>query len=111
MLLALAGCGGDSEEKDDLTRGDNAEWLFYGRDYQNSRANPDERRISRDTVGSLEKKWEWPNAPVTSTPVLAGDTLYFGTWDSAVQALDYKTGTVQWSSQLQDPNPINQISH
>jgi polyvinyl alcohol dehydrogenase (cytochrome) len=121
LLLALSACGEDDKQAnnpgplepsaEELRRSDTAEWPFYGRDYENSRANTDERRLTRENVNQLVKKWQWSEAAVTSTPVLRGDVLYFGSWASKGEAVDYRTGTKVWSAQLQDSNGINQVNH
>ncbi len=118
LLLALSACGEDDKQanssgpsQEELRRSDSAEWPFYGRDYENTRANTDERRLSRANVHQLVKKWQWTEAAVTSTPVLRGDALYFGSWASKGEALNYRTGEKLWSAQLQDSNGINQVNH
>ncbi|HEY6562408.1 MAG TPA: PQQ-binding-like beta-propeller repeat protein [Polyangiaceae bacterium] len=109
LLIAASACGESIDEE--LRRSDRAEWPFYGHDYENTRANTDERRLSRANVATLEKKWEWTEAAVTSTPVLRGNALYFGTWASNTEAVNYRDGTKIWSADLQPANGINQVNH
>lgn len=113
LLIAASACGESSDEsrEAELRRSDRAEWPFYGHDYENTRANTDERRLSRANVATLERKWEWSEAAVTSTPVLRGDALYFGTWAATTEAVNYRDGTEIWSAQLQPANGINQVNH
>jgi outer membrane protein assembly factor BamB len=44
--------------------------------------------------------WRFPtDAPISSSPALAGDTLYFGANDGKVYAVDARTGEERWSFQ------------
>jgi outer membrane protein assembly factor BamB len=41
-------------------------------------------------------RWRWDNAPVESSPLLVGKTLYVGTWDHGVYALNARNGRRKW---------------
>jgi outer membrane protein assembly factor BamB len=43
-----------------------------------------------------KKLWKWNNAPVESSPLLVKKTLYVGTWDHGIYALNAKNGRVRW---------------
>ena len=49
-----------------------------------------------------KKLWKWRNAPVESSPLLMKNTLYVGTWDHGVYALNKKNGRVRWRFQADD---------
>lgn len=44
-------------------------------------------------------RWKFNAAPVESSPLVVGGTVYFGTWDNKVYALDAKTGRKRWIAQ------------
>jgi outer membrane protein assembly factor BamB len=41
-------------------------------------------------------KWRWNTAPIESSPLLIGDTLYVGSWDHGVYAINAKNGRRRW---------------
>jgi outer membrane protein assembly factor BamB len=43
-----------------------------------------------------KRRWIWRNAPVESSPLLVRKTLYVGTWDHGIYALNAKTGRRRW---------------
>jgi outer membrane protein assembly factor BamB len=49
--------------------------------------------------------WRHETAPVESSPLLRGDTLYVGTWNNDVIALNAKTGRRKW--RFEADNQIN----
>lgn len=48
------------------------------------------------------ERWRFKTAPVESSPLLRGDTLYVGSWDNKVHALDAKTGRQKWAFEADD---------
>jgi outer membrane protein assembly factor BamB len=48
------------------------------------------------------EKWRYRGAPIESSPLLAGHTLYFGAWDHRVHAIDARTGHRRWSFHADD---------
>lgn len=59
--------------------------------------------ISTALTSALELHALWTyRAPrwITSTPTVAGDLVYAGTWSGSVVALDARTGHLRWSAQL-----------
>lgn len=102
LLMAVVGCSDDGDPCASPSA-----WCEFGRDPENSRNNQVETAISKDTVDQLELAWEYP-APgsdetfgVTSTPMVAGDTVYIGTWDEAVVALNARTGAERWRTDVE----------
>jgi outer membrane protein assembly factor BamB len=51
---------------------------------------------------SGKKLWRFNAAPVESSPLLIRRTLYFGSWDRRVYAVDAKTGRKRWSFPTDD---------
>jgi outer membrane protein assembly factor BamB len=42
------------------------------------------------------KLWKFKSAPIESSPLLVGHTLYFGSWDHGVYAISAKNGHKRW---------------
>ncbi len=73
----------------------------WGIDYRNSRFQPaGTGGISATDVSDLELKWAfaYPNAiQARSQPSVAGGTIFVGSQNGTVYALDAKTGCVRWT--------------
>ncbi|HLY27508.1 MAG TPA: PQQ-binding-like beta-propeller repeat protein [Aggregatilineales bacterium] len=79
--------------------GSNADWPMWGYDLANHRYNPGEMMLTPANVGKLQRKWTFafPNTGIASTtPTVVGDTVYVGSWNGHVYALDTTTGTQRW---------------
>ncbi len=111
LLGALAACGGDKKDKDqggaagDGSVEDLSVWPSYGHDGKNTRFNAEEKRISRENVATLVKKWDTATSgvtplAVTSTVAVTGGVAYFGDWGGMLHAIDAKTGAQVWKTQL-----------
>ena len=48
------------------------------------------------------KLWKFNAAPVESSPLLVRNTIYFGSWDHRVYAVNAKTGRKRWSFEGDD---------
>ncbi|MFN2616541.1 MAG: PQQ-binding-like beta-propeller repeat protein [Thermoleophilaceae bacterium] len=53
-------------------------------------------------VRTGRKLWKRKGAPIESSPLLVGHTLYYGSWDHKVHAVDSRTGRPRWSFQADD---------
>jgi polyvinyl alcohol dehydrogenase (cytochrome) len=100
----------DGGTTDDAARPASPDWPFYGHDEDNSRANSEERTITRSSVAALEAKWSFSEAAVTSTPSVYRGAVYFGDWNSVLHAVDAKTGESLWATPVQPAAPPNQIN-
>ncbi len=73
----------------------------WGVDYKNSRFQPAATGgLSAPDVADLELKWAfaYPNAiQARSQPTVAGDTVFVGSQNGTVYALDAKTGCGRWT--------------
>ena len=59
-----------------------ADWSRYGFDLHNTRFNGQENTLGRENVDRLKLKWRHQiGAPIQSTPLVIGDTLFVGAWD------------------------------
>lgn len=81
------------------TPASNADWPSWGYDLANHRYNAGETAITPATVAGLRPLWTFafPNTMIASSePVIIGDTVYIGSWNGAVYALDAATGRQRW---------------
>ena len=73
----------------------------WGVDFSNSRFQPAETGgLTAATVGDLELKWSfaYPNAiQARSQPTIAGGTVFIGSQNGTVYALDAESGCVRWT--------------
>lgn len=75
-----------------------AEWLSYGRDYQEQRFSPLDK-INRDNVDQLDLAWSFDFSTargMEATPIVHNGVLYVTTGWSHVYALDARTGKQLW---------------
>ena len=76
-------------------------WGGYGAGYDNSRVAVNEMTISKTSAGSLHELWRVDGAVGnTSTPMVLGNTVYFGGWDGKLRAVNATTGAAVWTTQL-----------
>jgi polyvinyl alcohol dehydrogenase (cytochrome) len=100
LLAAAARCGVKTEKFDfnapPLLKG-------WGMSLENARFIPDRvARLSAQDVSKLAVKWAFgfPGATrARSQPMVAGGTVYVGSQDGTVYALDFETGCVRWTFQ------------
>lgn len=83
-------------------------WPFYGHDLLATRATST-AGITSTNVDSLVPTWETPvDGPVSATPVIAENTIYVGSYDGRLYALDLFTGERHWmyetGSAVPEPN-------
>jgi outer membrane protein assembly factor BamB len=91
-----------------------AEWTTYGGSPLRTFFNASERRITRDTVGTMRLKWEYMTAAiVTASPTVAyvdvpGEgrikIVFIPSWDGNLYALRAANGTRLWSYAMK-PHP------
>src|SRR5260221_8885291 len=76
-----------------------ADWPSWGYDLGNHRYNANEKTITTANVKNLKLLWAFafPDTMVASSqPTVAGDTVYVGSWNGNVYAIDVKTGKKRW---------------
>ncbi|MBY0277527.1 PQQ-binding-like beta-propeller repeat protein [Candidatus Binatia bacterium] len=79
------------------------DWALPGRDYLNSRATRDSS-IDKSTIAQLAVAWRvdlsgrGAYGNISTTPLIAGDTVYLQDLSSRVSALDRETGAVRWQA-------------
>lgn len=79
-----------------------APWRTFGFDVANSRHNPTEVDVTRDTVGSLVAAWDLSlPSGVSGSPAVVDGIAYVGDWDGVLHALDVDTGVERWTTQLE----------
>src|SRR5262249_49630042 len=80
--------------------GTGADWPMWGYDLSNHRYNPNETTITAANVGKLKLRWAFafPDTMISSSqPTVIGDTVYVGSWNGNVYALDVATGKQKWA--------------
>jgi polyvinyl alcohol dehydrogenase (cytochrome) len=77
------------------------DWPGWTKDVIGSRSNPFETAITPSTVGRLRPIWQFVFPDVDestgSQPAVVGDTLYVGSRDAKLYALNARTGATRWS--------------
>ncbi|MHB8629570.1 MAG: outer membrane protein assembly factor BamB family protein [Aggregatilineales bacterium] len=76
-----------------------ADWPVWGHDLGNQRYNGAEKMLTPTNVGSLTLKWTFafPDTMVAANePIVIGNTVYVGSWNGHVYALDTATGQPRW---------------
>ncbi|MFL5733675.1 MAG: PQQ-binding-like beta-propeller repeat protein, partial [Chloroflexia bacterium] len=77
------------------------DWPTYMYDGARSGFNGNETRLSPDNAPGLKLLWKQKLGNVLAAqPVIKGDTLYEGSWDGFLYALDTKDGAVKWKKDL-----------
>lgn len=81
-------------------------WLTYAGSRKRLFFNPQERWLTRDTVGQLRERWRFPTgAVITASPSVAlinvpGEgriqVVYFASWDGHVYAVRLEDGSELW---------------
>jgi polyvinyl alcohol dehydrogenase (cytochrome) len=73
-------------------------WPSYGGNYANSR-DALETKITPANAGTLSEAWRVAGTVgSTSTPAVAGDTVYFGAWDGTLRAVSATDGSPRWTA-------------
>ncbi|MGH9280748.1 MAG: PQQ-binding-like beta-propeller repeat protein, partial [Acidimicrobiales bacterium] len=76
-----------------------ADWPEFRADVTNSGVNPAENAIGPSTVGSLAPVWAAPTGDqVSSSPAVANGTVYVGSDDTRLYAMNAATGQILWST-------------
>lgn len=106
IILLLAGCANQPEnwaeinDKRLLNANDTpAEWLSYGRNYQENRHSP-LRQINKSTIDSLGLAWHidlGTKRGIEATPIVANGIMYFTSTWSKVHAVDVRKGEEIWT--------------
>lgn len=76
-----------------------ASWNGWGNDLHNSRFQAGENRLSKATVSDLELSWAFAFSQTTrvrSQPTVIGNTLYIGSQEGQVYAIDLDSGCTHW---------------
>ncbi|MBO0800638.1 MAG: PQQ-binding-like beta-propeller repeat protein, partial [Blastocatellia bacterium] len=78
-----------------------ASWRSAGRDADNSRYQPLERKISTANVNQLIPRWTFTTeSDVSATPTVEGDAVYFPDWAGNLYAVRARTGDLIWSKKI-----------
>ena len=107
LLLTLAACD-TRVTYDDVLRsadGDSANWLMYGRTYDEHRFSP-LTEINEETVDQLGLAWSTElgtTRGLEATPLVLDGVLYVTSSWSMVHAIDARTGDVLWTFDPQVP--------
>jgi len=78
-------------------------WPTFGRSLQ--RAFHGSTTLTKTSAPTLRERWFSPfGDAVTATPIVAGGTVYAGSWDGTFRAISLATGKVRWSFRVK-PQP------
>jgi polyvinyl alcohol dehydrogenase (cytochrome) len=101
VSMAAPGAGADPHTPGSVSDARGGNWPVYGHDFANTRLNPHEHRINRETVAQLTESWAMHGlVGVSGTPTVAGSRAYFGDWTGTVWAVDARTGRKLWSTAI-----------
>lgn len=86
------------------TRASQSDWPMFGRDLAGSHYNSAEKQITAATVGRLKPRWIFETGgDLSGQPIVAGSTIFFGSWDGREYAVDSKTGKKLWEFEAGKP--------
>jgi polyvinyl alcohol dehydrogenase (cytochrome) len=81
-------------------------WPSVGRDMASTRAALNEDAITPANVTTLGRAWQDADAlGVSGTPIVIGDTVYYGDWNNRVHARNATTGAETWVTDVGDRVP------
>ena len=72
------------------------DWPMFLHDVARSSFNSAEVRLSATNAPNLKLKWQFQAGPIAAQPIIVGDSVYIGSWDGYLYALDRETGTQRW---------------
>jgi outer membrane protein assembly factor BamB len=77
------------------------DWAQYGHDANHSGADGGQSALSVQTAAALSVRWSFPTGGVIAdTPAVANGTVFFGSWDGYLYAVDAVSGSLKWKSYL-----------
>jgi polyvinyl alcohol dehydrogenase (cytochrome) len=86
-----------------LAAGGGGLWKSSGQDVTNNRHQAQEHKIGAGNVEDLVVKWDLPTAgPVSATPSVDGDNVYFPDFGGYLYALNRDTGEIVWKTKVAD---------
>lgn len=92
----------DTDVTSGVTRYAPGDWAWYGRDFSNSRANPDETELSAATVKNLKLLWSVASTGATGNPLVFGGKTYFTDWTGRLYVNDLETGASVYQAQVSE---------
>ena len=129
MLALLAGCGASAPAKNAISSATTAsgttggptssgaappvvpatvsqwDWPTYGHDAQHTFAG--RTTLTESSVLTLRQAWLFPTGDsVTATPTVVGDTVYVGSWDDTMYAVNLETGQLRWKTRVSAQNGV-----
>ena len=94
VALSRVQYSGDWEQK-------TFDWSMYNYDPHGTRYNTNERLLAANNVGNLKMQWTFTTpTPVTATPSVFEDRVYFGDLSGEFYAVDANTGKQVWKTQV-----------
>lgn len=77
------------------------DWSTFAHDDRRSGMQRQPTRLTRDSVGSLTRRWMQPlGEHVRASPIVAGGSVYIATELGNVYALDAASGEIRWRAEL-----------
>jgi polyvinyl alcohol dehydrogenase (cytochrome) len=92
-----------------------ADWRMAGRDLDNSRSQPSEKKIGTENVHQLVPSWVFETgSDVSATPTVTENSVYFPDWAGNLYAVAANNGRLLWSRKISDytgrPGSISRVS-
>ena len=103
VAASMVGLSRSDDDCETLQGEDNANWRSFGRDYQNTRHNPDEHDITRKSVATLKRVWEVDTRAQTGTPAVVDGVVYTGDAAGTIGARDATSGELIWKQDIGRP--------
>jgi polyvinyl alcohol dehydrogenase (cytochrome) len=102
VVIAAAGVGATAAPSAAATP--DCSWPQYGHDAAHSFSQSGPCTfIKKSNVATLVPRWFVPTADsVTASPAISNGTVYVGSWDGIMSALDQKTGKEHWRFNIAD---------
>src|SRR4051812_13906767 len=79
------------------------DWPAFMYNGERTGFNPGEVRLSPDNAANLKLLWRQKigdGKPLAAQPIIKGDTVYVGSWDGFLYALNKADGSIRWKKDL-----------
>jgi outer membrane protein assembly factor BamB len=108
VLTAVVAVASQQVETSAQSAGNGNSWPTFTLDFQDSRYNPDSG-INPSDVCHLQSAWNFSTrvASVSSQPIVANESVYFGDWFGNAYSLNLTTGALNWKVHVHSSSQIS----